>query len=341
MNLLIATVQVPFVRGGGEMLAEGLQAALVRQGHRAEILTAPFRFSPSAEVQKTMQWWAGQDLSAFCAGSVDRVIYLKFPCYYARHPNAALWLLHQHRSYYELWDEAASDRADRAVRQEVVSQDSVALGAINKRFTIAQRVSDRLLKYNGVTSSALYHPPFGENLFFAGESLPYIFSPSRLEPLKRQMLLVEAMALVKSDICAVIAGEGGARAMIEEKIRSLGLESRVKLVGRLSDQDLRAYYARSRAVFFGPFDEDYGYISLEAMLSCKPVITCKDSGGTLEFIHDGINGRVVDPSPELIAEAIDGYARSPSSAEQQGREGRRIYQDLNINWSNVVEALLS
>lgn len=340
MNILIATVQVPFVRGGGELLAEGLKAAIARHGHRVDILTAPFRFSPSNEVEKSMEWWAEQQLSSFCAGSVDRVIYLKFPCYYASHGNAVLWLLHQHRAYYELWNEKEQVRTDGSVRREVVRRDTESLARIQRRYTIAKRVSDRLKSFNGLDSTPLYHPPFGERLFFSGESLPYVFSPSRLEPLKRQMLLVEAMALVKGTIGAVIAGEGGAKAALERRISELDLGDRVKLVGRVSDQDLRAYYARSRCVFFGPFDEDYGYISLEAMLSSKPVITCRDSGGTLEFVNEGINGRVVDPEPAAIAQAIDAYAASPELSQRHGAEGRRIYDDLGISWDHVVKELL-
>ncbi len=340
MNVLIATVQVPFVRGGGELLAEGLKAAIARHGHRVDILTAPFRFSPAADIHNTMEWWASQDLSAYCAGKVDRVIYLKFPCYLATNANAVLWLLHQHRAYYELWNEKEQASSDGVVRCEVIQRDTESLSRIERRFTIARRVSERLRTFNGLDSIPLYHPPFGQRLFFSGESLPYVFSPSRLEPLKRQMLLVEAMAMVKGTIGAVIAGEGGARVALERRISELSLESRVKLVGRISDQDLRGYYARSRCVFFGPFDEDYGYVSLEAMLSSRPVITCNDSGGTLEFIVDGVNGRVVEPDPTAIAKAIDGYAMSPALSIRHGAEGRRIYEDLGIGWDKVVEELL-
>jgi glycosyltransferase involved in cell wall biosynthesis len=46
------------------------------------------------------------------------------------------------------------------------------------------------------------------------------------------------------------------------------------------------------AVLFAPYQEDYGYVTLEAFLSRKPVITARDSGGTLEFVEDGVNGYV-------------------------------------------------
>jgi len=67
-------------------------------------------------------------------------------------------------------------------------------------------------------------------------------------------------------------------------IQHYGLSDRVRLIGLISQEELLAFYANCLAVFFGPFEEDYGYITLEAMLSAKPVITCNDSGGPLEFI---------------------------------------------------------
>lgn len=42
MRIIIATVQVPFVSGGAEALAQGLKAALIAHGHEAEIVAFPF-----------------------------------------------------------------------------------------------------------------------------------------------------------------------------------------------------------------------------------------------------------------------------------------------------------
>ena len=44
MRILIATVQVPFIRGGAEIHAEGLRDALRNAGHEAEILAIPFKW---------------------------------------------------------------------------------------------------------------------------------------------------------------------------------------------------------------------------------------------------------------------------------------------------------
>jgi glycosyltransferase involved in cell wall biosynthesis len=93
-------------------------------------------------------------------------------------------------------------------------------------------------------------------------------------------------------------------------------------------------------VFFGPQDEDYGYITLEAMLSSKPVITCTDSGGPLEFVKDEETGFVVEPDPVRIAEKIDWLYTQKKKAREMGQAGRQAYQKKNINWNSVVDTLL-
>ena len=104
-------------------------------------------------------------------------------------------------------------------------------------------------------------------------------------------------------------------------------------------QDLMA---EALAVAYIPFDEDsYGYVSLEAFHSSKAVITCKDSGGTLELIEDGHNGTIVDPDPERLASAMDELYDDQARAQALGEAGGRTLRDLGINWENVVARLLS
>lgn len=345
MRIAIATVQVPLISGGAEVLSKGLAAALQAHGHQAELVTLPFRFAPESEIRRAMTDWAAQDFNTFDVGRLDRVICLKFPSYYLQHPAKVVWLLHQHRAVYELFDTpygaSSRDALARKLRDDIQHQDSAALSDCHRVFTIAQRVSQRLHQYNGVASEALYHPPQSAAHFYCGEQLPYIFFPSRLEALKRQELLIRAMALVRSPVCAIFAGEGGSQPPLEKLIAALGLHTKVRLLGRVNWDEMLAWYANSLAVFFGPFDEDYGYVTLEAMLAAKPVITCNDSGGPLEFVVNDETGCVVDAQPEAIADAIDRlYADRPRAA-RLGRAGQARYRQLDISWQHVVNRLLA
>jgi glycosyltransferase involved in cell wall biosynthesis len=112
----------------------------------------------------------------------------------------------------------------------------------------------------------------------------------------------------------------------------------------VGDQELLDLYSRATGVFYAPFDEDYGYVTLEAMASGKPVITATDSGGTLEFVRDGENGRVVAPTPLAMAEGFNGLIRDPASAQKMGSMGRMLIEDagmLSTGWDDVINGLLS
>ena len=125
-----------------------------------------------------------------------------------------------------------------------------------------------------------------------------------------------------------------------EAIRQLKVEDRVEWLGWISEEQKRELYANCLGVVFPPADEDYGYITLEAMLSSKPVITCSDSGGPLEFVVDRQTGLVAEPTPESVAQAMDTLWADRRCAARMGEAGRVRYADLKISWDNVVEKLL-
>lgn len=158
--------------------------------------------------------------------------------------------------------------------------------------------------------------------------------------MKRQDLLIQAMQHTRTPVKAIIAGDGGQRPRYERLIEELRVGNKVKLIGTITEEEKYTLYARSLGVFFGPLDEDYGYVTLEAMLSSKPVVTCTDSGGPLEFVAHEDNGFVVSPAPVLIAEAIDWLYAHGRDAKQLGKRGREAYNDKNISWTRVVQTLL-
>ncbi|WP_172124350.1 MULTISPECIES: glycosyltransferase [unclassified Devosia] len=342
MRVGIATVYTPGIAGGAELHAQGLSDALHAAGHLVHHLRMPFTYWPAAEIGRSMDAWASMDFTRYGGGQIDKIICLKFPTYLLDHPNKAVWLLHQHRAAYELYGTPMGfeDRPENAaLRDRIIAADTAALGAVTPVWTNSQRVSERLHKYNGIASAPLYHPPHGAEQFRCEAALPYIFYPSRLETLKRQHLLIEAIAQCNSPVGAVLSGEGGTRAELERLIEQYDLGNRVRLVGHITRDQLLDLYANALGVFFGPFDEDYGYITLEAMLSAKPVITCTDSGGPLEFVRDGQTGFVVPPDAPAIAAAIAALAGNPAQAQAMGAAGRNAYDAAGISWTKVVETL--
>lgn len=342
-RILVLEAQTPFVHGGAEILVRQLTGALRDRGYDADIVSIPFRDYPRDELFAGAAAWRQVDVTRTGARPVDLVIATKFPNYFARHPRKVLWLTHQHRAAYELCGTPYSDLAhterDVGLRHRLIHTDTAMLRECTGLFTIARTVSARLLKYNGVETRPLYHPPKLAARLTAGEYGPYVLTVTRLEHVKRVELAIESFRHVDPGIRLLIAGDGSARTYLKAHIERLGLTDRVSLLGRVDDDRLIELYSGALAVLFTPFDEDYGYVTLEAFLSHKPVITCSDSGGPLEFVTDGDNGLVCAPDADALAAAVNRLGADRPLAARLGANG---YERARaITWEGVVEALVA
>ncbi len=339
MRIILTANHVPFARGGGEYHIRNLYQALQQAGHQVELLRFPFLFQPESQIERLMEYCEHFPLHRPEGHEVDQVISLQFPAYGVDHPNHRVWIMHQHRAVYELYDEPNASPELKGLRDKVSDYDRRVLARARLRFANSRRVAERLQHYNGLEATPLYHPPPHAEQFQSGESQGYIYAPGRLETLKRQALLIEAMRFERSGIPLLISGEGGQREMLEGLIERHNLRDRVRLLGRVDRATHLTLYKHAAAVWFGPLDEDYGYVTLEAMLAARPVITCSDSGGPLEFVEDGRNGLVTQPELESIAEAISTIGDHPAQAREMGEQGREDLEQRKIHWSSVVERL--
>ena len=343
LRILILEAQVPFVHGGAEILVRELAAALTARGHHAQIVAVPFTDSPKDEILAGADAWRLLDVTKAAGGDVDLVIATKFPTYFARHPRKVLWLVHQHRAAYELAGTRFSDFAhtprDVALRKRLIDTDTRMLRECVGHFTIARTVSERMLKYNAIASEALYNPPKLAQRLHDGPYGDYVMSVGRIESVKRVDLLVAAMAWVDKPVRLVVAGDGTQRANVERVAADAGVADRVDFLGTVDDERLLELYRGTLAVAYPPYDEDFGYVTLEAFLARKPVITATDSGGPNEFVVDGVNGFSVAPAPEPLAAAINALARDRRRAASLGDAG--FDRARMITWDGVIEKLVS
>ena len=108
----------------------------------------------------------------------------------------------------------------------------------------------------------------------------YIFYPSRLEVLKRQTLAIEAMQHVRSGVKLVLVGRGpDERRPPRSDPDASAWPTRSRMEIGVSDERLHELFLGAPAVYNGPFDEDYGYVTIEGMAAERPVVTLRDSGG--------------------------------------------------------------
>jgi glycosyltransferase involved in cell wall biosynthesis len=348
MHVVIATVQVPFIYGGAEILAEGLLNALRSEGHVAEIVALPFKWYPPERILDHMLASRLLDLSESAGTPIDRLIGLKFPAYLIPHPNKVLWLLHQLRTAYELWDHPLGDLIHYPngpyIRDAVQQADRRFIAEAKEVFTISANVSQRLKGYCDIDSTPLYHPPQQAEQFYCAAAEDYFFFPSRLTPIKRQAMVLEALAYCHQPVRVRFAGTPDLAAYakeLKELARRLNVHHRVEWLGTVTEVEKRVHYAHATGVVFPPVDEDYGYVTLEAMLASKPVITCTDSGGPLEFVRQGETGLIVESTPQALAVAMDTLWEEREQAKTLGEAALAHFHSLGISWRKVVQELLT
>jgi glycosyltransferase involved in cell wall biosynthesis len=345
MKIGLLTVQVPFIRGGAEILADELKLQLQKHGHQAEIISIPFKWYPIETLYTSMVMGRMVEVQESAYQKIDGIIGLKFPAYYAAHTNKVLWLVHQHRQAYDLFGTQFGDLHQSAegkkVSQFIRASDNQFLSDYRQRYTISRTVADRLNKYNSLKSTALYHPPHDSEKLFCEKFEKFIFYPSRIDQMKRQWLLIECARYLKTDVKIKIAGAGSADEIkkLRKLIQDYSLEERVELLGLISNEEKLKLYSRCSAVYNGVYDEDYGYVTLEGMFSRKPILVHSDAGGPLEFINSGENGFVVDLNPQNLAAKIDEIVQDRGLAEKMGEAGYKSLLRKEVSWENTISKL--
>jgi glycosyltransferase involved in cell wall biosynthesis len=348
VRLVVATVQSLFIRGGAEIHANSLVDALRAEGHEVELVAIPFKWYPPERVLDQMLACRLLDLTESDGVAVDRVIGLKFPAYLVSHPNKVLWILHQHRPAYDLWDRPLGDLHlypnGLEIRDAIHQADQHTIAEAQAIYANSVNVARRLVDNLNIESTPLYHPPQSAELYYTADPDDYLFFPSRLSPNKRQHLVLEALALTSSPVRVCFASSASHSSytqQLQSMVHALGLEDRAVFLGETSEEEKRAWYAHARAVVYPPVDEDYGYVTLESMLAGKPVLTCSDSGGPLEFVRERETGLIAEPTPEALAEAMSDLWDGSRQAARMGRSARDYYLELGISWHNVVASLLA
>jgi glycosyltransferase involved in cell wall biosynthesis len=334
MRIAVCSPQVPFARGGAEILAERLTEELQARGHEADLVTIPFKWYPGEKVLTHALMWRLLDLDEVDGRKVDLVIGTKFPSYVVRHPNKVVWLVHQFRQAYELdrteLGQFGESPQERALRRKLHDLDRVALGEARRLCTISRNVTDRLRNNLGLESEVVLPPPQALD-FHCDEYGDFVLSVSRLDRAKRIDLLLEAAKL--HDFPVVVAGDGPDR----ERLESLA-NGRVRFAGRVSEQELADLYARCRAVYYAPVDEDYGMVPYEAFLSGKPVVTMTDAGGPLDVVADRRTGLVVEPRVAELGAALRHLIEHEDDARAWGAAGKEVAEQ--VTWDHAIGRLL-
>jgi glycosyltransferase involved in cell wall biosynthesis len=344
-RVVVLGAQVPFTRGGAEIHVESLVEQINRlQDFEAELVQIPFKWYPEEQMLSDVMAWRLLDLSEANGKKIDMVIASKFPTYALQHENKILWLIHQHRTLYDLenteYDSWNIGPENHLIRDKLRSLDNLFFSECKCIFTNGRTTANRLLHYNGVKGTPLFPPPVHAERKIQEEYGDKILYFGRLEPNKRPDLLIHATYLCESAKTLIVGrGRDEDHLRLQDLIDSYGIANRCQLLGYVTDDTLLKILSEARAVFYAPVDEDYGYATIEAFLALKPVITCTDSGEVRMFVEDTGSGWVAAVKPKEIAEICNWvYHLSEKEIKEIAFPGFEFAQ--SITWDKVLKSLV-
>lgn len=346
-KVIVLGAHVPFIRGGAEELNDELVRQLNARGEElgleAELVRVPHKWYPDEHLLKELLMWKTIDLTAVDGAPIDMVIATKFPTYYVQHPNKALWLVHQHRVFYDLegckWDYPTLTELQKSVRAVIRSNDTAEIKKSSAILTISHTVTDRLAKYNGIDSSVLYPPPKLASRIRHEEYGDYVIYIGRVEEIKRVDLLLEAAARDETIKCRIV-GKGKMLEAYREKAVELGVAERCLFTGFVDDDEYLRHLAGARAVYYGPVDEDYGFACIEGMIARKPVLTFSDSGEPALLVERTGGGLVAEEASGAALADMIGEVMAMSDAEL-GHMCEEAHDFASgITWDEVIDELV-
>ena len=217
----------------------------------------------------------------------------------------------------------------------VTCNSGFTLDAVKKAFS-----RDGIIAYPGVDVARFAYSARDEG---------FLLSVNRIMPNKNLELALDALAQIKKSgetVSLVIAGtvQQGFEyylGILEEKVRTNGLDKVVKIMTNVPDRELLDLYRKCSIFLYTPTVEHYGFGPVEAMASGKPVIASK-IGGPSETVLDGETGYVLDEDAKAWATKISLLMDDADLRKKMGKKGRKRVEE-NYTWvvfqKNIAKAI--
>ena len=215
----------------------------------------------------------------------------------------------------------------RLVRKVSVARP--LFGHVLKRSAAVTTVS-RWLKEETEALAPGVHPtvapmPVATDRFAPGSSRngQHLLFVGRLTDQKGVEHLLHALSSMKTPSASLdIVGDGPNRDALKQLAQQLGIATRIRWHGQLSQSELPPLYQRAAAVVIPSIDEGLGLVAVEALL-CETPVVAFDSGGLRDVIQHEKTGLLVKPGDRAaLANALDDLLARDGRGRQLGRAGR-------------------
>ncbi len=340
------------IKGGVEKVAYDLMMGLSSRNDRCDLLCATVsgkgrtrQMNPHAKLIECHSW--GKTAATMIAPSMIttfRRICCNYDIVHVHHPDpmaaVTLWLsgykgkvvLHWHS---DILKQRILLKLYRPLQDWLLRRADLIIGTSPvylKESPFLKHVQDKTICLPIGVSAIVPDEAAVEKLGQRYGGKKIVFSLGRLVPYKGFTHLIDAARYLSNDYVVLIGGTGTLRKKLEKKIRRLGLENKVMLLGRIPKNELPAYFGASK-VFCLPSvqkTEAFGIVQIEAMSCGKPVVATRIPHSGVAWVNQhGVSGLNVTPGNAMeLAQAIQHIADDDAVYEQYAVSAKNRYQDL-------------
>jgi glycosyltransferase involved in cell wall biosynthesis len=322
MRIVVASAYVPFRHDRNARLVTELTAMLRRRGHQAEAVLLPYQPTDADPVEQALGFRL-LDLSE-CGGTpIDRLIALGEPAHALRHPHKTLWAVGSCRGKLE-----GLNRADAQYRCEA-----------RKIYYANQQAN---YSHGG---EVLYPPLLDPTALRPADARTHFVWAGSMVANARPEFALEAMRFVRTTCSLVMMPEGltsSQATALHQRIEEWDLGGRVELIPDAPPTERHECLRHALGCLsVGLNQEAPEDAIIEAFHARVPVLTVEDSGAPAWMIEHGVNGVKLEPSPRLLAVAMNRLAGEPSYRRDLGEGAFRLLEKLGVSWDHVAEALVA
>lgn len=159
-----------------------------------------------------------------------------------------------------------------------------------------------------------------------------VFSLGRLVGYKGFEYLVDSAEYLPENCIILIGGSGPLKEDLTNRIKSKGLDNKVKLLGRVSDENLPSYYGACDLFVLSSIwkTEAFGIVQIEAMSCKKPVVATKIPESGVDWVNEeGVSGiNVPTENSKALAKAIIDITSNPLEYNQYCNRAYERFQDM-------------
>lgn len=347
MKIAIISTIEPFIKGGAKKQFESLYKILKTQNHEVDLFLLPFDFNLE-EIQSQIQGFRKINIES------DILITSRPMSYCIKHPNKITWFMHHISFFYEFSNSNLNPYLKQSKfiqsQQLFIEQDTNFLKESQKIYSISRFVANKLKKYNNIDSNTIYpfldYQEISKLIEISKIKTPksnFFFLPSLITFTKRQHLIIQSLLYTKNDIKLVLAGQLDIKYYKKYILPLIKKHKKIKenllIINKFIEDEKYQYYSECIGTIFTPINEGFGYVVQESFFCSKPVITTIDSGGPAELVKNSINGLVVNPNPEEIAQAMDILYENNQKTLEMGKNAQE-FAHTNFDPRKNIKILL-